>query len=368
MIVAYDLRYASDHFAGIGTHAYALLEALLDLPGDERYTVLWNPVWPNTRFDFDRIRANPRVHWVEHDFHPIQPWGAVQVGAWLRRVKPAVYLSPFSLRPFAPGCPDVLTVFDVAPLRVKHSASAFLHVLYLLSLRRALTARRIVTASEFSRREIIALTGVRPERVRTTLLGVASSIRVDAPRRPGRLAAERFALVVGDNRPRKNLDLLVRAWAAMGDAPRLALVGVGPADPRFPSLPDLAAAAGARGVDHLGWLVPAELAWLYARAEIVLLPSLYEGFGLPIVEAFAAGVPVLASDIPVFREVGADAAAFAPPGDSAAWTRELVRITGDVAARERMQRAGYARAAELTYRRTAEATLAVLREAAESRP
>lgn len=367
MIVAYDLRFASDHFAGIGTHAHALLESLLELPGDERYVVLWNPAWRNTRFDLDRVRANPRVEWVERDYHPIRPWGAVQVGAWLRRLKPAVYLCPFSLRPFAPGCPDVLTVFDVAPLRVKHSASAFLHLLYLLSLRRAVTARYIVTASEFSRREIVALTSARPERVRATLLGVAPGARADAPRRPEALAAERYALVVGDNRPRKNLDLLVRAWAAMGEAPALPLVGVGPVDPRFPSLPDLAARAGARAVTHLGWLEPAELAWLYAHAEIVLMPSLYEGFGLPIVEAFTAGVPVLASDIPVFHEVGAQAAAFAPPGDPAAWTRELVRITGDAVTRERMRQAGLARAAELTYRRTAEATLAVLREAAGSR-
>jgi glycosyltransferase involved in cell wall biosynthesis len=367
MIIAYDLRYASDHFAGIGTHAFALLETLLDLPGEERYLVLWNPDGGNSRFDLGPVRSHPRVEWVERRFHPIQPWGAVQVGAWLRARRPDVYLSPFSLRPFAPGCPDVLTVYDVAPLRVQHASSPLIHGLYLLSLWRAISAHFIVTGSEFSRGEIIALTGARAERVRTTRLGVPPRLRSETPRRPEHFEDRRFALVVGDNRPRKNLELLAHAWASMGEAPPLSLVGVGPVDRRFPSLLAVADSAGARGVDHLGWREPAELAWLYAHAELVLLPSRYEGFGYPIVEAFAEGIPIVASDIPVFHEVGGAAAAYVDPQDPAAWAREIVRLASDAEARERMKQAGRARAGELTYRKTADVTLAVLREAAGRR-
>jgi glycosyltransferase involved in cell wall biosynthesis len=367
MIVAYDLRYASTHFPGIGTHAFALIEALLELPGEERYVVLSNPDGRTARFDFDRLRAHPRVEWVERRYHPIRPLGALQVGAWLRRIRPDVYLSPFNLRPFAPGCPDVLTIYDVAPLRVRQSSSGLIHLLYLLSLRRAVTARFILTGSEFSRREIIATTSIPPERVRTAMLGVAPRVRGVAPQRPERLREERYALVVGENRPRKNLDLLVRAWASMGPSPALALVGVGPVDPRYPSLPEMAAAAAARRVVHLGWVEPAELAWLYAHADVVVVPSLYEGFGYPLVEACAEGAPALASDIPVFHEVGGGAVAYADPRDPAAWRRVIERIADDPAERGRMRLAGLARAAELTYRRTAEATLAVLREAAGGR-
>src|ERR1700754_449005 len=70
MNVAYDLRYAADHFTGIGTHAHALLEALLEQPGGERFTVLWNPALPARRFDLEAIARHPRVFWVERHWQP----------------------------------------------------------------------------------------------------------------------------------------------------------------------------------------------------------------------------------------------------------------------------------------------------------
>src|SRR5439155_20374032 len=113
--------------------------------------------------------------------------------------------------------------------------------------------------------------------------------------RAGR-AARRSALGVADTRPRKTLQVLAAAWGRLGAEPPLALVGAGPVELRYPSLAALAERAGARDVHQLGWVGPGELAWLYRNAELVLFPSLYEGFGFPLVEAFADGVPALASD------------------------------------------------------------------------
>ncbi len=364
MIVAYDLRYASDHFAGVGTYAYSLIEALLDLPGDERYLLLWDPAWPTTRYDLDRLRSHARVTWVEKRAHPIQPQGALAIGTWLRRVRPAVYVSPFSMRPIAAGCPEVLTLHDLTPLRMRHAPSAFVKLLFLASLEHTLRARFLLTVSDFSRAEILALTRARAERVRVARPGVAPNVSRAQPCRPGSLPEGPFALVVGDNRPRKNLETIARAWAALGTAPPLTLVAVGPVDGRFGSLADFARRVDARGVVHLGWVSPAELAWLYERAEMLVFPSLYEGFGSPLAEALARGLPVLASDIPVVREVGEGAVTCVPPQDPAAWAAAVRRLAADPAERARMRAAGLARAAELTYGKTAEAVLAVLREAA----
>jgi len=363
VIVAYDLRYACDHFAGIGTYAFALLEELVALPGAERYVLLWNPAWPQTRYDFKRLRSHSRVEWVERDFHPIQPMGTVQVGRWLRRLRPAVYFSPFGLRPVASGCPEVLMLHDVGPLRRRLPGLG--DALYRASVWLALRARFIVTVSEFSRSEILSLTGARGEQVRAILPGVMPWSANLELRRPVKLGEGRFALLVGDNLPRKNIVVAVRAWAAMGAEPPLALVAAGPVRPGHPSVEELTAAAGARRVAHLGWLEPAELAWLYAHAEMLLMPSLYEGFGSPLAEGMAHGLPVLASDIPAFREVGAGAATYLDPHDAGAWAREVLRIAGDPGARERLRPAALARAAQLTYRNTAEGVLAVLREAAQ---
>ena len=367
MIFAYDLRYVGDHYAGIGTFTFAVLEELLGLPGDERYLLLWDPRQPATRFDLGRLRAHPRVEWVERPYDPTDALSVVPVGGWLRGARPAAYFSPFSLRPVFSRCPEVLTLHDVTPLRVRHIPSRYRFQLYRLSLRHTLRARFILTVSQFSRQEILALTRVRPERVRVALPGVAPWDPRLEPRRPAALPEGRFALLVGDNRPRKNHEVLARAWGMLGPAPPLALVAAGPVDRRFPSLEGLAGSAGARRVVQLGWVEPAELAWLYAHAEILLFPSVYEGFGSPLAEAFAHGLPALVSDIPVFHEVGGDAAAYVAPRDPAAWARAVLRLSGDAAERERLRQAGLARAAELTYRKTAEATLAVLREAAGDR-
>ncbi|MBI5169463.1 MAG: glycosyltransferase family 4 protein [Candidatus Eisenbacteria bacterium] len=365
MIFAYDLRYACDHFAGIGKHAYTVFDEMLALPGDERWHVLWDPRERNTRYDLAPFRAHPRVEWVERPWHPIRPSGAWQVGRWLRRTRPDAYLSPFSLRPLFSGVREVLTLHDVSAMRTSHIPSPLAYALYRGSLLHAIRADAIVTVSEFSRSEILALLPVDPARVHAILEGVPRAEGdPPAPVRPARLRSERFALVVSDNRPRKNLEVLAKAWALPDGAPALDLVGVGPVDERFPALEPRSAAAGRGAIERLGWVSPGELAWLMSHAEVLLLPSLYEGFGFPLVEAMAEGVPALVSDIPVFREVGADAPMFADAHDPRAWAAALARLLAEPAVRERMRERGRARAAELTYRKTAERTLELLRRVA----
>ena len=165
---------------------------------------------------------------------------------------------------------------------------------------------------------------------------------------------EPFALVVGQNRPRKNLGLLAQAWDLLDPDETLALVSAGPNDSRFASLEQLAStrttgttrttSTTGRVVRSLGFTTEAELAWLYAHARLVLFPSCYEGFGFPLVEAFASNVPVLAADIPVFREVGAEGAAYAAPDDPRAWA-SVMRLSRDDAARAALVNAGRERAA-----------------------
>lgn len=363
MIVAYDLRYAADHFTGIGTHAYALLAALLELPGDERYAVLWHPRLRNRRYDVRALASHPRVEWHERAIDPIQPWGVLQAGAWVRSVHADVYLSPFYLRPVGAGCPTVLTIHDVWPLRLPVGLSWLKGRLYRASLAHARGARFIVTSSRFSQDEIATLLRLPIDRVRAIRLGVPPPVAEAEPRRPGRLEPGPFALVVGDNRPRKNLGMLACAWASFGGDPPLRLVSAGPIDARFPSLTQFADQARATGVTSLGWVEESELAWLYRNAEMVLFPSQYEGFGFPLVEAFVRGIPILAADIPVLREIGEGAARFIAPDRPEAWAHEAARLASDAKERASLAEAGRSRAAELPYRATAQETLALLREA-----
>jgi len=366
MLIGFDLRYAADHFTGIGTHAFALFEALLELPGEERYAALWDPRLESRRCGVERFRNHPRVHWTERAAGPLHPLGMIATAAWLRETGADVYLSPFYLRPPLAPCPCLLTIHDVWPLRLEEGLRGWRGWTYRLVLAWARGAATIITSSEFSRREIVQLLRMPEERVRAIRLGVPPRRAQVVPLRPLRAPAGPFALAVGDNRPRKNLATLAGAWARMGSDPPLELVSVGPADSRYPTMERLASEAGARRVTGLGWVEEPELEWLYANAMLVLFPTRYEGFGFPLVEAFVRGLPVVASGIPVLREIGDGVCVFLDPDDPEGWATAIRRLAGSPRERETLAAAGRARARELRYEDTARATLALLREAAGS--
>ena len=360
-VVAYDLRYAADHFTGIGRHAYCLLEALLEQPGPEHYAALWNPAL-RSRFDLEVIRRHPRVTWIERPYAPLAPVGLLQVGAWLRALRPDAYFSPFYMLPVGAGCPCVLTVHDVFPLRLTEIVPLWKRTVFRALIRRAGKAAAILTSSEFSRREIGALAQVDLARVRVVRLGVPPARRAAAPTRPAALPEGPFAFTLGLNYPYKNLETLARAWKTLGPAPPLALVAAGREHAGYPGLAELARRHGVTAT-VLGHVSEEELEWLYANATVMVFPTTYEGFGFPLVEAFARGLPVLASDIPPLRELDGGAARLLDPRDPDAWAAAVRELGADPAAREHMRRAGLERAAQLTYRETARHALGALREA-----
>ena len=201
------------------------------------------------------------------------------------------------------------------------------------------------------------------EQVRVVPLGVPATRGTPEPRRPATLPRDPFALVVGINKPHKNLVTLAQAWGSFGDHAPLRLVSCGPEDPRNPRLGPLAEKFGARDVTVLGRVDEDELEWLYRHATALLFPTLYEGFGFPLLEAFTHGVAAIASDIPTLREVGEGAAMFVDPKDPAAWAEAVRQVARDPELRARLQDAGPARARQFRYERTAREMLEVLRAA-----
>ena len=172
--------------------------------------------------------------------------------------------------------------------------------------------------------------------------GAAERLRREFGLEPG------YVLHVGAQRPHKNVPVLVEAVARVPDA-RLVLVGS--ADERFPDeVGPAIERLGLTGRVRRLEFVPEELLGaLYAEASLLAYPSLVEGFGLPMLEAMVAGTPVLASDVPVLREVGGDAAAYAPPTDPVRWADAIERLRTDPEWRARLTATGTARAAEFTW-------------------
>ncbi|MBX3701923.1 MAG: glycosyltransferase family 4 protein [Dokdonella sp.] len=233
----------------------------------------------------------------------------------------------------------------------------------------------VLTDSQFIASEIEARLGVSPARLRVVPLGVNASYR---PRTTGELAAvlqrhrlaqQRYLLVVATQEPRKNLARLVRAYAGLPAALRAQhrLVIAGGRGWLNRELEQAIAPLEARDeARRLGYVDEAELPLLYAGAHAFAFPSLYEGFGLPVLEAMASGIPVLTSRGSSLDEVARDAdgaiALGIDPLDEAAIGDGLRRLLADDAWRAQARTRGIAQAGRFTWSRCVEATVAAYRE------
>ena len=171
---------------------------------------------------------------------------------------------------------------------------------------------------------------------------------------------ENLLIASGQRRPYKNWDGLIRALALVDEAVRPRLVVTGSSDPGTdPLLPVIAGAGLHEWVEVRGWVSEQELTDLYRRARALVMPTLCEGFGLPVLEAMASGLPVLASDIPVLREVGGDAALWFDPYDPASIAAAMTVAATQPERLEGLAELGVAQAARFSWRRTGDETLAV---------
>jgi glycosyltransferase involved in cell wall biosynthesis len=253
----------------------------------------------------------------------------------------------------------VVTIHDLLYKRFPeyHSAAMRWGTSALVSLA-ARRSDRIITVSDASRRELVELLGVPEEKIDVVPNGIgatapaAPAAALDAGERP-------VVLAVATRLRHKNLGALVEAMGLIDPARRPVLAGVGrptPVDttPRA-RVDELGLEADVR---LLGAAAPEELEGLYAGADLVAHPSLYEGFGLPVLEAMARGVPVACSDIPPLREVAGDAARYFDPRDPATIATAIAELLADPAERERLAQAGRARAAGFSWAKAARETAA----------
>lgn len=263
--------------------------------------------------------------------------------------------------PLVAGRPSVVTILDLIyeafPETFPPAARLGLRALVGPAARRA---TRVVTISEAVKRDVVARLRVPAERVDPVLLGrgmrpAADPTPEDELRRRLGLGDRRLLLCVSAALVHKNLPRLLEALAALGPAHRDTVLVVAGHQGR--ELERLEALRSTLGLDDrvvfTGWIEDADLEGLYAAAEVCVYPSLYEGFGLPVLEAMTRGVPLACSNATSLPEVAGDAAVLFDPLDPSAIAAAVATLLDDPARADDLRRRGRARAETFTWERTA---------------
>jgi len=302
------------------------------------------------------VRARERVQWV------LGEQALLPIAAARARVE--LVHSMASTAPLWGRVRRVVTVHDLIYARFPEAHAGLrdrgMRVLVPGAVRRS---HRVIADSHSTREDLVALLGVSPERIDVVPLGLGA-VRREAPP-PERDVRARFelgersvVLSLSAKRPHKNLLALIGALAQIAPEQRPVLV-----IPGYPTAHELelrarADALGiAEDVRFPAWVSSEELEGLWSIARAFVFPSLYEGFGLPVLEAMARGVPVACSNASSLPEVAGDAALLFDPRDESAITTAISRLLSDEALRARLGELGVAQAERFTWERTARLTL-----------
>ena len=355
--IGFDGRALTSPAAGVRRYASALLAALVEL-GEVDLVALGG----------DRGSVPSGVAYVEAPPHPPTNLGWSLVGLLLaaRRADIDVLHAPAYTAPIWGAPPIVLTIHDVSYARhpewYPYRRDIVRRAFYRRSAR---AARVVVTDSMFSAGEIVAAYAIPRDRIVVAPLGADRRFSPADPATRCELPQEisgPFVLHVGDLHERRNLatvvDAVIGARQHFGSASAVSLVlagvdrGVGDALCAIASR-----AAVPEAVVKLGAVSEDLLVSLYRCATALVYPSLYEGFGLPVLEAMACGTPVIASRAASIPEVVGHAGILLDPLDVSAWTEAIALVVNDDNRRAQMRANGLARAADFTWTRTAELTL-----------
>lgn len=358
-LVLVDLLSYTGTKGGMETYARELYRAIGEDPGEFTFVGLasregyqldlsW---FPGEVID-SGISGENRVQWAIGELFTVNRW-AKKLGADLIH-------GPATLGPARTRIPVVLTMHDM--LYFSHpefmSTPLFTEPVKWMEKVASRNASWVVTDSETSASEIVKYLGFPRERLQVVLLaGASMPTPVAHHDRRGDLI-----IAMGNRRPHKNFDNLVRALAEVDPAvrPTLTITGSRGDDPLRPIVAELGLE---EWVDLRSWVSQEELEELYGTASALAVPSFAEGFGLPILEAMGAGLPVMISDLPVFREVAGDSAVYFDPSDPSSIARAITRVVSEPGLREKLERSGAEQAALFSWPATAGQTLDAFRSA-----
>ncbi len=297
-------------------------------------------------------------------------WDFVLLPRMLRRLKIEAAIFPKNVIPPFTGCANYVVIHDLAYFLPELNAYRWLDTVYMRAFlpRSARAAAGVFAVSENTKRDVMHYTGCDPAKITVTyeaadpaFIPVTDPDCLRAVRERHHLPAQ-FVLYTGSLSPRKNLVRLLQAFARLGEAVPHQLVLTGSKSWKGRSVYDMMDTLHLRGrIAQLGYVEEKDMPALYSLAGAYVYPSLYEGFGLPVLEAMQCGCPVVASRASSIPEVAGEAALLIDPYDVDALTGAIRQVLTDPSCRATLVAAGLQRAALFSWRRCAETMLKVIR-------
>lgn len=364
----FDVKTGLPNRVGSSEVCFELLSEIEKLDQKNSYTI-YLPCKPTP--DLPKEREN----WYYKVVSGSRLWTLLALNKVVNQDMPDVFWSPTHYAPLMLKVPLVLTILDVS---YKHFPKMFSKKdLYKLSLWGKYSVRRadrITTISQASKDDIINEYHVQPEKVAVVSVGIRDIIKTDMAKEEvfkRHLVETPYILFVGTIQPRKNLARLIEAFSQVkksNDSEKdLNLVIIGRRGWQFEETFEAPKKYGvSESVNFLENVTDAELPVFYKNAELFVLPSLYEGFGLPILEAMRYGCPVITSNVSSLPEAGGDAAAYFDPTDVEDMADVIKKVLLDKSLREKMIEKGTQHVKKFSWKNSAVEVLKVLEETARA--
>jgi alpha-1,3-rhamnosyl/mannosyltransferase len=371
-----DARSATPHFPGIGRYVTNLVPELYrHISADEALQVLLPPRQEQLRDEGEpwsvSLAENSRCTLftsTASNFGLAQQWNVPRIIRQARPNRPALYHSPYYLMPYRTGLPNIVTLHDLIALVLPESVSPRARWFFRIAVYAALrAASHVIIVSESARQDLLRYFPLHPGRV-TAIPNAAAARFHPQPEEALQVVRHTYQLpsaflfYCGINKPHKNLMRLIDAYAAM-EATTPPLIIAGAWDNRYPEPKQRAAQLGLQDrVRFIGRVSDEELPALYGAATLFVFPSLYEGFGLPVIEAMACGAPVACSDAVGLRDVAGSAALLFNPQETSSITHALRTGLENSNLLAEMRGRSLAQAKSFSWSSTAQQTLAVYRD------
>ncbi|MFC1849531.1 glycosyltransferase family 4 protein [candidate division CSSED10-310 bacterium] len=369
MRIVIDGRYIRDSFPGIGRYTYNLIKGLGELDSGDEIVLITNQRAHNSRFNLEVLTEMPGCSLIQCPIPRFLPVELVLLPTFVRHLQPAIYHSPFFLRPYPLPCPSIVTLYDLIPLQFpKENGGLVNAILFSIFARVACRTSWIVTPSNSSANAIQKQFKVSNDCLHVVPLAPDSSFRkvpedqVEHMRRKFGLLKP-YVLHVGSHLYHKNVPGLISAWAHLKSSSQLTnhphqLVLVGSERRELSEARRLVKKLQLEHeVRFLGTVEENILPTLYSGADLFVLPSFMEGYGFPVLEAMACGTAVLCSDIPIMHEVTGGAAWKMDPEDFENIARSLDKLLSDGQLRRALAEKGKVQCRSLNWSETAQKML-----------